>query len=72
MREQGLQGKKKHRRKPRTTDSRHAKPIAENIIALRPAPTGPNRSWLTDIMPGPGLCRVAVLNQSEAAVVDAA
>jgi putative transposase len=49
MREQGLQGKKKHRRKPRTTDSRHAKPIAENLIALRPAPTGPNRSWLTDI-----------------------
>lgn len=49
MREQGLQGKKKHRRKPRTTDSRHAKPVAENIIALRPDPTGPNQCWLTDI-----------------------
>ena len=49
MREQGLQGRKKHRRKPRTTDSRHAKPVAENIIALRPDPTGPNQCWLTDI-----------------------
>jgi transposase InsO family protein len=49
MREQGLRGKKKHRRKPRTTDSRHAKPVAENIIALRPDPTGPNQCWLTDI-----------------------
>ena len=46
MREQGLQGKKKHRRKPRTTDSRHAKPVAENIIALHPDPTGPNQCWL--------------------------
>jgi putative transposase len=49
MREQGLCGRKKHRRRPRTTDSRHTKPVAENLIALRPAPTGPNQSWLTDI-----------------------
>jgi len=42
------------------------------VIAMRPAPTGPNQCWLTDIMPGPGLCRVAVLDQSEEAVVDAA
>ena len=49
MREQGLQGRKKHRRRPRTTDSRHAQPVAANIIALRPAPTGPNQCWLTDI-----------------------
>lgn len=49
MREQGLRGRKKHRRRPRTTDSRHAEPVAENLIALRPAPTGPNQSWLTDI-----------------------
>ena len=49
MRQLGLQGRKKHRRKPRTTDSRHAKPVAENIIAIRPAPTGPNQTWLTDI-----------------------
>jgi len=49
MREQGLQGRKKHRRRPRTTDSRHAEPVADNLIAIRPAPTGPNQSWLTDI-----------------------
>lgn len=49
MREQGLRGRKKHRRRPRTTDSRHAKPVAENLLASRPAPSGPNRSWLTDI-----------------------
>src|SRR5271165_6335667 len=49
MREQGLRGRKKHRRRPRTTDSRHAQPIAANVIAMRPAPTGPNQCWLTDI-----------------------
>lgn len=49
MRAEGLRGKKKHSRRPRTTDSRHKQPIAANLIAQRPAPTGPNQSWLTDI-----------------------
>jgi len=49
MREMGLKGKKRHRRKPRTTDSRHGKPVAENLLAKRPAPTGPNQTWITDI-----------------------
>jgi putative transposase len=49
MRDQGLRGKKKNRRKPRTTDSRHAEPVAANVIAERPAPTGPNQAWRTDI-----------------------
>jgi len=49
MRAQGLRGKKKHRRRPRTTDSRHAQPVAANLLAARPAPTGPNQCWLTDI-----------------------
>jgi len=49
MRAQGLRGKKKNRRRPRTTDSRHAEPIAANVIAERPAPTGPNQAWRTDI-----------------------
>ena len=49
MRAQGLRGRKKHCRRPRTTDSRHAQPVAANLIALRPAPTGPNQCWLTDI-----------------------
>jgi transposase InsO family protein len=49
MRVQGLRGKKKNRRRPRTTDSRHAQPVAANVIAERPAPTGPNQAWRTDI-----------------------
>jgi transposase InsO family protein len=49
MQEQGLRGRKKHRRRPRTTDSRHTQPVAANLLAERPAPTGPNQCWLTDI-----------------------
>lgn len=49
MRAQGLRGRKKHRSRPRTTDSRHAQPIAANLLAKRPAPSGPNQSWMTDI-----------------------
>ena len=36
------------------------------------AVTRPNQVWATDIMPGAGLCRVAVFSSSEGAVVDAA
>lgn len=49
MRAQGLRGRKKHRRRPRTTDSRHARPVAPNLLAKQPASTGPNQCWLTDI-----------------------
>jgi putative transposase len=49
MREQGLRGRKKHSRRPRTTDSRHEKPVAANLVAQMPEPTGPNQCWLTDI-----------------------
>ena len=49
MRALDLRGRKKHARHPRTTDSRHAQPIATNLLAERPAPTGPNQCWLTDI-----------------------
>lgn len=49
MRELGLKGKKRHCRKPRTTDSRHGQPVAENRLAREPAPTGPNQQWVTDI-----------------------
>ena len=49
MREHGLRGRKKHRRNPRTTDSRHAKPVAGNLLAERPAPTRPTQAWRTDI-----------------------
>ena len=49
MRAQGLHGKKKNRRRPRTTNSRHAQPVAPNLIAERPVPSGPNQAWWTDI-----------------------
>ena len=49
MRVQGIRGKKKNRRRPQTTDSRHAQPIVANVIAEQPAPTGPNQAWRTDI-----------------------
>lgn len=49
MKARGLRGRKKHRRRPRTTDSRHAHPPAENLLAKQPAPSGPNQAWMTDI-----------------------
>lgn len=49
MREQGIRGRKKHRRKPRTTDSSHGQPVAPNILPLIERPTGPNQIWQTDI-----------------------
>ena len=49
MKSRGLQGRKKHRRRPRTTDSRHAHVPAENLLAKHAAPTGANQAWMTDI-----------------------
>ena len=49
MKARGLQGRKKQRRRPRTTDSGHAHPPAENLLAKQPVPTGPNQTWMTDI-----------------------
>ncbi len=49
MREDGLQGRQKRRYRVRTTDSNHSDPIAPNRLAQLPAPTQPNKVWLTDI-----------------------
>jgi transposase InsO family protein len=49
MRELGLKGRKRPARQPRTTDSRHGRPVVDNRLAGRPAPTGPNQTWVTDI-----------------------
>lgn len=49
MKAQGIRGRKKHRRRPRTTDSRHAHPPATNLLAQSPAPTRANQAWMTDI-----------------------
>lgn len=49
MRAQGLQGRYRPRRRPRTTDSVHAHPPGPNLLGQQPAPTGPNQAWMTDI-----------------------
>lgn len=49
MRSLGLRGRKRSGRRPRTTDSRHNHPVAQNHLKDRPAPSGPNRVWITDI-----------------------
>lgn len=49
MKEAGLRGLCARRWVPRTTDSRHDQPIAPNLLAQRPAPTGPNQTWVTDL-----------------------
>jgi transposase InsO family protein len=49
MNDQDLRGRKRHSRKPRTTDSRHDRAVAENRLAKSPAPTQANQIWITDI-----------------------
>ena len=45
----GLRGLCSRRYVPRTTQSDHDQPIAPNLLAQRPAPTGPNQTWVTDL-----------------------
>lgn len=49
MRERGLRGKTKRKRTPRTTDSRHAQPIADNVLERDFTAAAPNQKWLADI-----------------------
>lgn len=49
MKAQGIRGRQKHRRKPRTTDTRDTHAPAPNRLAQQPAPTGANQTWVTDI-----------------------
>lgn len=48
MAEQGIRGRKKQRRRPQTTDSRHAHRPAPNLLPVTKV-TGPNQAWMTDI-----------------------
>ena len=48
MRESGLRPKQKRRFRPRTTDSRHPHPIAENWLAKIPTPDRPGLVWQSD------------------------
>ena len=49
MREHALHGVKPRPFRPQTTDSRHEQPIAPNLMASAPLPTGPNQIWVSDI-----------------------
>jgi transposase InsO family protein len=63
MKMRGIRGRKKHRRRPRTTDSRHAHPPAPNLMRAA-KPTGPNQVCMTDITyidTGEGWLYLAVL-----------
>mgnify|MGYP001031586686 FL=1 len=49
MREEGVCGKAKGRAKPRTTNSGHARPVAENLLARQFDVTSPTPAWVSDI-----------------------
>ena len=49
MRQHELRGAAPRAFRPQTTDSRHDQPIAPNLMADAPAPTGPNQIWVSDI-----------------------
>jgi putative transposase len=49
MRAQGLCAARPRQRKPRTTDSQHARPVAPNLLARNFTARAPNRKWVADI-----------------------
>ena len=49
MRERKIRAKTKKKFVPRTTDSHHGRPVAENILDRQFAAEGPDRKWATDI-----------------------
>jgi transposase InsO family protein len=49
MLEAGLRPKQKRRFRPRTTDARHEHPIANNWLAIVPAPDRPGMIWQSDL-----------------------
>jgi putative transposase len=49
MRVQGLCALRPRHRKPRTTDSQHAQPVAPNLLARHFRASAPNRTWVADI-----------------------
>ena len=49
MQADGLRGRGSRRFVPRTTQSEHDQPIAPNLLAKAPAPTGPDQTYVTDL-----------------------
>jgi transposase InsO family protein len=49
MRQAKIRGKARKRSVPRTTDSTHPKPVADNLLARDFRADGPNQKWLADI-----------------------
>ena len=49
MRESDLQSRKRRRFRVVTTDSKHAHPVAPNVLARDFAATAPNQKWLADL-----------------------
>ncbi len=49
MREHGLQSHKRRRFRVVTTDSKHAHPVAPNVLQRDFKATGPNQKWLADM-----------------------
>lgn len=49
MRGRGLKARSGRRRIPRTTDSRHPHPVAENLLGRNFRTEAPNRAWVGDV-----------------------
>ena len=49
LKQEGLRGLCAKRFVPGTTQSNHPEPIAPNLLAGRPMPTGPNQIWVSDL-----------------------
>ena len=49
MKKQNLVAIQPHSFVPRTTDSRHGKLVAPNLLLEAPAPTAPDQVWVGDI-----------------------
>jgi transposase InsO family protein len=49
MRQDGLQGCQRRRKRPRTTQSKHEWPVADNLLARDFTAEAPNQKWLGDI-----------------------
>ena len=49
MRERDLRARSGRRPGPRTTDSRHGQPVAQNVLARRFTTTAPNVAWVGDV-----------------------